>query len=251
MVYSGNSKTTWETFQNLEERLRAVHADKYSYNNSVFVNARTPMLITCPVHGDFLQRPRDHKRGQGCEKCSTIRRTDIRTRDITETVKKIHTVDKFEYPELNNQVALKSHDYILTVCKKCGNTRQHRVCDILSGKAGCRICFKSLNGWSADRYKDKETILYFVRINNLYKIGLTMKSVASRYYKELKAGYDIEVIFTIKYSNGAEAFKEEQRILEENTKFRYKGDKMLIDGGDSELFITNIFSNEGGVPSIQ
>ena len=78
-----------------------------------------------------------------------------------------------------------------------------------------------------------------------------MKSVASRYYKELKAGYDIEVIFTIKYSNGAEAFKEEQRILEENTKFRYKGDKMLIDGGDSELFITNIFSNEGGVSSIQ
>ena len=56
---------------------------------------------------------------------------------------------------------------------------------------------------------------------------------------------------TTKYSNGAEAFKEEQRIIEENIKFRYKGDKMLIDGGDSELFITNIFSNDGGVLSIQ
>ena len=251
MVYGGNSKTTWETFQDLEEKLRAVHADKYSYNNSVFVNARTQMLITCPVHGEFKQRPRDHKRGQGCRKCFEAESAITRTKDIDTLIKELMLITRFNYPTLTSTSLIKSHDRVLTECKKCGNTKQHKVCHILSGKAGCRICFNSLNGWSADRYKGKETILYFVRINNLYKIGLTMKSVASRYYKELKAGYDIEVIFTIKYSNGAEAFKEEQRIIEENIKFRYKGDKMLIDGGDSELFITNIFSNDGGVSSMQ
>ena len=59
------------------------------------------------------------------------------------------------------------------------------------------------------------------------------------------------MVYSGKSKTTLETFKEEQRILEENTKFRYKGDKMLIDGGDSELFITNIFSNEGGVSSIQ
>ena len=45
-----------------------------------------------------------------------------------------------------------------------------------------------------------------------------------------------------------ETFREERRILKEYSKFKYKGDKMLINGGDSELFTTDVFQH-GGVPS--
>lgn len=248
MRYGGASKTTLSTFQTLEAELISIHSGKYTYDKAVFVNARTPMLITCPIHGDFLQRSRDHKRGQGCKKCFVDENTAKRTKDISVLKTELSLIDRFTYPELVYDKDVKAHDKVLTRCVKCGTEKYHKVCNILTGHAGCSTCNYSKNLWSAERYENKETILYYVRINGLYKIGLTMKSVASRYYKELEAGYDIEVIFTVKYGNGAEAFREEQRILKEYSHFKYKGEKMLINGGDSELFTINIFSN-GGVPS--
>lgn len=229
--------------------LQTIHSSKYTYKNAVFINARTPMLITCDIHGDFLQRPRDHKRGQGCRKCFENYSSISRTKNINILKTELSTIDKFTYPELILDNDIKSHDRILTKCVKCNTEKYHKVCNILTGHAGCKICSLSKKLWTAERYENKETILYYIKINDMYKIGLTRKSVTSRYYKELEAGYSIDVIFTVTYSNGAEAFKEEQRILKEFSNFRYKGDKVLINGGDSELFTINIFNDEGGVPS--
>lgn len=53
------------------ERARAVHGDKYSYINMVYVNSTTKVTITCPHHGDFTQLPNNHYRGSGCPKCKS------------------------------------------------------------------------------------------------------------------------------------------------------------------------------------
>lgn len=248
MVYNGNSKATWKTFQTLEQELITVHGGEYTYNNSVFINARTPMSITCPKHGEFMQRSRDHKRGKGCRKCFEERNAINRTKDIKTLTSELLKITKFTYPTLSDSQIVKSHDRLLVKCVVCGQEYTHKVCNILTGHAGCNTCRYSSSTWTEKRYEGKETILYFVRINSLYKIGLTRKSVAARFYKELQSGYDIEVIFTMTYSNGAEAFREEQRILKEYSEYRYKEEKMLISGGDSELFTISIFNN-GGVPS--
>lgn len=43
----------------------------YSYDAASYVNAYTPIKITCPVHGDFWKTPHKHKNsGQGCPRCS-------------------------------------------------------------------------------------------------------------------------------------------------------------------------------------
>lgn len=248
MLYKGNSKVTWSTFQTLEKTLQETHNYKYTYDKAIFINARTPMIITCPVHGDFEQRSRDHKRGQGCRKCFEQENAENRTKDINVLVDELNSISRFTYPDLSNAVAIKAHDRVLTKCVECGTEKRHKVCNILTGHSGCLVCNHSRNLWTAERYEGKKTILYYVRIGSLYKIGLTRKSVAARYYKELAEGYDIEVVFTMTYNNGSEAFKEEQRILKQYSKFKYKGEKMLINGGDSELFTINIFNN-GGVPS--
>ena len=248
MVYGGSSKATLKTFQTLEADLQKIHSSKYSYDKAIFVNARTPMVITCSVHGDFLQRPRDHRRGQGCRKCFEDSNAVNRTKSIEVLKAELSTISRFTYPELVFDKDIKAHEKILTKCVECGTEKYHKVCNILTGHSGCSTCNFNKNLWSVERYEGKETILYYIKINGLYKIGLTRKSVTSRYYKELEAGYDIEVVFTITYKNGAEAFKEEQKILKEYSQFRYKGEKMLISGGDSELFTINIFNN-GGVPS--
>jgi hypothetical protein len=48
---------------------KEVHGNKYSYNKSIYTNSTTKLIITCPLHGDFLQSPLIHLNGSGCKKC--------------------------------------------------------------------------------------------------------------------------------------------------------------------------------------
>ena len=50
-------------------RSKLLHNNKYDYSNFKFTNTRTKSLITCPIHGDFLQNPNHHLKGRGCMKC--------------------------------------------------------------------------------------------------------------------------------------------------------------------------------------
>ena len=50
-------------------RSNVVHKNKYSYDKTVYKNQRTKVIITCPIHGDFLQTPKNHMNGQGCPIC--------------------------------------------------------------------------------------------------------------------------------------------------------------------------------------
>lgn len=56
-----------------EEWIKAakkVHGSKYDYSKVVFVNAKTPVTIICPKHGEFQQVPSEHLSGKGCRYCS-------------------------------------------------------------------------------------------------------------------------------------------------------------------------------------
>ena len=49
---------------------RSVHGDKYNYDKVEYISAMETVIITCPEHGDFKQRPNNHTQGQCCPKCS-------------------------------------------------------------------------------------------------------------------------------------------------------------------------------------
>ena len=49
-----------------------VHNMKYDYSKVDFKNTITPVIITCPTHGDFLQTPQTHMSGSGCLMCGHI-----------------------------------------------------------------------------------------------------------------------------------------------------------------------------------
>lgn len=56
----------------IESAVKA-HGDKYNYDKVKYVNNRTKVIITCPVHGDFEQTPSTHTRKGnpcGCPVCS-------------------------------------------------------------------------------------------------------------------------------------------------------------------------------------
>lgn len=48
---------------------KKIHGDKYDYTKSNYINANTPIILTCKEHGDFTQRPSSHLKGHGCKLC--------------------------------------------------------------------------------------------------------------------------------------------------------------------------------------
>lgn len=49
------------------------HSGFYDYSKTVYLNTKTNVTITCPVHGDFQRTPESHLQGYGCLKCSKQR----------------------------------------------------------------------------------------------------------------------------------------------------------------------------------
>jgi hypothetical protein len=51
------------------KRSKKIHGNKYNYSKSKYVVGKTPIIISCKIHGDFFQEPFIHLNGSGCNLC--------------------------------------------------------------------------------------------------------------------------------------------------------------------------------------
>jgi ribosomal protein L37E len=49
---------------------REIHGDRYEYDGSSYTKRKAKMRMICKTHGDFMQSPCRHYRGDGCPSCS-------------------------------------------------------------------------------------------------------------------------------------------------------------------------------------
>lgn len=49
------------------------HENLYDYSKVEYTNLITPVIIICKIHGEFQQKPREHIRGNGCQRCAIIK----------------------------------------------------------------------------------------------------------------------------------------------------------------------------------
>ena len=56
------------------EKANKKHCNKYDYSKVNYINSHTEVIIICPEHGEFLQRPSTHLRC-GCPKCGLERKS--------------------------------------------------------------------------------------------------------------------------------------------------------------------------------
>ena len=120
------------TIDSFLRKAQSVHGDKFTYDKAEYVNSRTPLTITCPVHGDFLQRPRSHISGDGCPRCRVRSQQD--TADFVSRCKGVHG-ERYDYSlvEYENSVTK-----VNIVCREHGSFLQQPASH-LSGK-GCAKC---------------------------------------------------------------------------------------------------------------
>ena len=51
------------------EESKNIHGEKYDYSKVEYINSNTKVIIICKKHGEFIQTPNSHIRGNGCSKC--------------------------------------------------------------------------------------------------------------------------------------------------------------------------------------
>lgn len=124
-----NTKTQEQFIKECKE----VHGEKYDYSKTVYVNARSTVIITCKVHGDFPQRASAHTlQGYGCKKCS-IR---LSQEEFIERSDLLHK----GYYDYSKVYYTKGDRKVIITCPKHGDFEQ-KAESHLQG-VGCPACYK-------------------------------------------------------------------------------------------------------------
>lgn len=123
------NKLTTEEFI---EKAKKIHGDKYDYSKVDYKDANTKVIIICPIHGEFKQKPASHLQGTGCPGCSN--NIKLTTESFIKRAKKIHG-DKYSYSKVDYKSA---HTKVTIICPIHGDFEQNSN-DHLLGK-GCTKC---------------------------------------------------------------------------------------------------------------
>ena len=135
------------TTEDIVERFKNVHGDKYDYTRVRFVKTTVKVPIVCYDHGVFWQEPHAHLKGQGCPICGINKRANNKTNTVEYFITKAKEKygDKYDYSlveYVNNKTKVKiicpEHGIFEIMpcghigangrgCPKCGNSRKGGV----------------------------------------------------------------------------------------------------------------------------
>jgi len=143
------------TLEEFVHKSNLIHKDKYSYNNSVYINNSTKIKVSCPVHGDFEIRPHGHLAGKGCMNCAIELRSKLKTMTNNEFVirAKLKHGDEYDYSKSDYK---KSKEKVIIICKKHGEFLQAPSEHLKGSK--CKLC-------SAEKVSEKEFIFRASKIH--------------------------------------------------------------------------------------
>lgn len=127
-----------KTTEMWKEQAQKKWGGRYLYDKSVYVNDDTKLIITCPIHGDWEQRPSSHLKGCGCPKCKhdTIRakKRERYGREFNTKAQAVHG-DKYIYDLVDyiNEITP-----VKIICRKHGVFEQKPAVHLRGG--GCPYC---------------------------------------------------------------------------------------------------------------
>lgn len=230
------------------ERAVKIHEDFYNYDSVVYITDEEKVKITCPIHGDFEQRPSTHLRGCRCPKCGRESHIMKMTNSIDDFIEKANQVHNFKYTYDDAEYTKRRHQRITITCREHGNFVQ-AVDKHLNGQ-GCKRCAaKQLNpgiGFSKTAWirfcKNKNINIAYCYIIHLFnenesfiKIGIT-SDIKSRL---TQFPYKVESIYIIK-GEPSLIYDKETELHKKYKLHKYK--PKLLFGGATECFNLNIYN---------
>jgi hypothetical protein len=121
------------------EKCKIRHNNYYDYSKTLYNTAKTNIIVTCPIHGDFNVLAWTHHKGAGCLKCAKKRFLDMHGLGIAGFLEKAVAIhgNVYDYSLIREYKGY--HKKLPIICSKHGvffqNPNNH-----ISGKKGCPIC---------------------------------------------------------------------------------------------------------------
>ena len=123
------------TKMTIEEFIRKgneIHNNEYSYEKSKYNGNKIKILITCELHGDFLQLPYNHLMGKGCQICGGNKK-NTKESFISKSNTKHNNLYRYDLVDFIN-----SKSKVKIICKIHGTFEQSPEKHI--NGSGCQYC---------------------------------------------------------------------------------------------------------------
>ena len=219
-----NKSTKKLTTEMFKEKFFDKFGNKYNLDKVVYINNRTYITVTCPIHGDFQITPQKLLSGRGCSKCS--RNYKYTTEEFVEISNKIHN-NKFLYDKTEY---ISTHKNVLIKCLIHGYFKQ-TPSNHLKGQ-GCPYCRESL------LENEIETLLksYHIKYERQKRFNWLGKQSLDFYLPEYNIGIECQGIQHFKpvdFFGGLKSFaiqlerddKKNNKCNENNIQIFYYSDK--------------------------
>ena len=157
-----------------------IHDNKFSYDKTNYINTKTKVIITCPIHGDFNQIPNSHLRGYGCSLCSESKGEKKINKFLTENNILFERQKKFE--DCKNIFCLPFDFYIpsLRICIEFDGIQHYKPLDFFGGQEAfekTKINDNIKNDYCEDNYIN----LIRIRYDKIEDIEYILKKSLSAY----------------------------------------------------------------------
>lgn len=137
-----------------------IHNNKYDYSLVVYKDAKTKIIIICPIHGQFEQRADIHQSGSECQECAkeTVRNKMRNEHDniiirLKEKYGNIHDYSLVNYIDMRHTIKI--------ICQEHGVFEQRP--DLYLDGHGCQKC-------ASKPYSKKQItwLEYIAKRDNIY-----------------------------------------------------------------------------------
>jgi hypothetical protein len=91
------STKPFQTQEQVIERFKAAHNSAYDYSKMEYNGCGKKVLIICPKHGEFWQRPSTHYRGAGCFKCGKVSMAQTQRGGLETYITRLYKVQPKEF----------------------------------------------------------------------------------------------------------------------------------------------------------
>ena len=105
------------------QKAREIHGDKYDYSKTIYLSSREPIVVICPIHGEFQQLPKSHLIGSGCPQCGNKLKSQQKklTQEIFVTrCNEVHN-NKYDYSKV---IYTNKRDKVTIICPIHGEFEQ-------------------------------------------------------------------------------------------------------------------------------
>ena len=225
-----------------------VHGDRFDYSKAKFRGTTEPIIVGCPVHGDFEQIARKHRQG-GCPLCGIEQAGKSRRKNkaavFEETARSIHG-DRYDYSQSKYT---RAKEKVTIICPDHGPFEQEASGHLMG--SGCMQCaidnrigpYGLTRAVRGDFDAESPTFLYLVIAKSpesgelVYKVGVGTPSRVVEVRGDMRrTGFEILDSTRTLYQSKGEAVIIEQLLHRQLAKYQCQVTESRRFAGYTELF---------------